>query len=201
MRVQMIVLSCPHSRVILSGMVESEHDTEIAAIATISAALAGLPDADARQRVITYVLARYLPQLGATSLAARAVAASTSGAGLPAANEIAGVARLTETGDFRVTIRDLKARSGLDAAVRLAYVAIHAYQKLTGRPLSSPTGLTPLLKAWRVYDGNTRTRLAKDKGIVRDGDDLSLDAHATRDAERFIQEILDDAVEGGWKPK
>jgi hypothetical protein len=184
-----------------------EQDKEIAAIAVISAALAGLSDAEARQRVISYVLARYLPQGGALPAipAPRAAVASpatpVSPTALTATNEIPGIARLTEAGELRVTVRDLKARSGLDAAVRLAYVAIFAYQKLAGRPLSSPTGLTPLLKTWRLYDGNTRTRLGRDKGILRSGDDLSLDAHATRDAERFIQEILDDAVEGGWKPK
>jgi hypothetical protein len=112
-----------------------------------------------------------------------------------------GIARLSDSGDLHLTVRDLKARSGLDAAVRLAYVAIYAYQKLAGRALSSPSGLTPLLKSWRLYDGNTRARLARDKGILRNGDDLSLDAHATRDAERFVQEILDDGIEGRWTAK
>jgi hypothetical protein len=184
-------------------------DSEISTIAAISAALSKLDDAEARERVISYVLARYLPKAGVSnsSLAARAEPARPVPSVGPAptspaiANELPGIARFTESGELQITIRDLKARSGLDAAVRLSYVAIYAHQKLGGRPLSSPAGLTPLLKAWRLYDGNTRTRLAKDKGILRSGDDLSLDAHATRDAERVIQEILDDGVQGSWKPK
>jgi hypothetical protein len=186
---------------------ESE-DKEIAAIGTISVALAGLSDAEARQRVISYVLARYLPSSSPVSLipvpraAATATPVGSVAAGpVSGAKELPGIARLTDAGDLQVTIRDLKARSGLDAAVRLAYVAIYAYQQLAGQAFSSPKGLTPLLKTWRVYDGNSRTRLAKDKGILRNGDDLSLDAHATRDAERFIQEMLDDGVAGSWKPR
>jgi hypothetical protein len=192
-------------------MVENNagQDGEIAAIAAISGALSKLDDAEARERVISYVLARYLPKTAGvqpslavrTGTAAPVLSVAPTPAGASVTNEIPGIARLTEGGELQVTIRDLKARSGLDAAVRLSYVAIYAHQKLASRPLSSPTGLTPLLKAWRLYDGNTRTRLAKDKGILRSGDDLSLDAHATRDAERFIQEILDEGVQGSWKPK
>lgn len=188
-----------------------DQDQEIAAIATMSAALARISDDDARARVISYVLARYMPALadsrvvvGRSALTGSPSADATVRASIgvpPSTNEIAGIARLTESGDLHLTIRDLKARSGLDAAVRLAHVAIYAQRQLTGQPLSSAKGLTPILKIWRVYDGNTRTRLAKDKGIIRSGDDLSLDAHATRDAERFIQEILDPAIEGKWRPK
>jgi hypothetical protein len=184
-------------------------DKEIAAMAVISSALSSLADGEARQRVISYVLARYSPSLSSSiPVPATRVGTSSSGYSGSAAKassngigEIPGIAMLTEAGDLRITVRDLKARSGLDAAVRLAYVAIYAYQKLVGQPLPSPSVLTPLLKTWRLYDGNTRARLAKDKGIFRSGDDLSLDAHATRDAERFIQEILDDGVEGSWRPK
>jgi hypothetical protein len=120
---------------------------------------------------------------------------------MPGSREIPGVARLNDSGDLHITIRDLKARSGLDAAVRLAHVAIHAYHQMTGQALSSSKGLTPILKSWRIYDGNTRARLAKEKGIVRTGDDLSLDAHAARDAQRFIEEILDPSIDGTWRPK
>jgi hypothetical protein len=115
--------------------------------------------------------------------------------------EIPGIARLTSNGDLKITIRDLKAKSGLDAAVRLAHVAIYAHEKLRGEPLSSRRTLTPILKEWRLYDGNTRARLSKEKGIIRDGDALHLDAHSRRDAERLIQEILDDGVSGNWRPR
>jgi PAS domain S-box-containing protein len=88
-----------------------------------------------------------------------------------------------------MTLGELFARSRLTAAVRLAMVAIYAHERLTGRPLSSRRTLTPLLKAWRLYDGNTRSRLAKQRGILRSGDDLALDDQARREAERFIDDI------------
>jgi hypothetical protein len=84
--------------------------------------------------------------------------------------------------------------------VRLAYITIYACEKLTGESLSSPKILTPLLKAWRLYNGNTRARLAKDRGIIRSGDFLTLDAHAKLDAERFIEEIHNPDVQGSWRP-
>jgi len=184
-------------------------DAEIAAIAAISSALSKLSDSEARRRVLSYVLSRYLPEGGAPlSLAAASLAqAVTSMAPAPLGvveltqRELPGVARLTDTGDLRITARDLKAKSGLDAGVRLAHVAIYAHERLTGQPFSSRKGLTPLLKEWRLYDGNVRARLAKERGIIRSEDSLSLDAHARRDAERYIEEILNEELHGQWRPR
>lgn len=181
-------------------------DAEIAAIAAISSALSKLADSEERRRVLTYVLARYLPE-GYTPSAQPSAQPVTSMAPSPVAviehtqRELPGVARLTDTGDLRITARDIKAKSGLEAGVRLAHVAIYAHERLTGKPLSSRKGLTPLLKEWRLYDGNVRARLAKERGIIRSDDSLSLDAHARRDAERYIDEILNDELHGQWKPK
>jgi hypothetical protein len=179
-------------------------DAEIAAISTITAALGKLSDADARSRVLAYVLSRYpaaakfvappASQLSAVASAPLTVVEHTQ-------RELPGVARLTDAGDLKITARDLKAKSGLDAAVRLAHIAIYAHQRLTGQALSSRKGLTPLLREWRLYDGNTRARLAKERGIIRSGDALSLDAHATRDAERYVEEILSDEISGNWRPR
>jgi hypothetical protein len=189
----------------------SEQDKEIAAIAAISAALSSLADTEARRRVLSYVLSRYLPDfpvpVGATvsSTTASIGRSPTSLVETPSfghsPREIPGVIHITDAGELKITARDLKAKSGLDAAVRLAYLAIYASEKLTGQPLSSPKSLTPLLKQWRLYDGNTRTRLAKDKGIIRSGENLSLDAHGKLDAERFIEEILNPEVQGQWRPR
>ena len=182
-------------------------DSEIEAIAAISAALAALEDSDARRRVLSYVLARYLPEspfmpVEVVAKAAIPSLATANISGTPhAQQELPGIARLTDAGELRLTARDLKARSGLDAAVRLAHIAVYAHEKLTGQPLSSSKGLTPLLKEWRLYDGNTRARLAKERGLVRSGDALSLDAHARRDAEKYIEEINNDEVTGRWKPR
>lgn len=186
-----------------------DQDREITAIAVISTALAGLADTDARRRVLSYVLARYLPELPiptGTSLSSKTSftfgQSNSNGEPLaePPTREIPGIACINDVGELKITARELKAKSGLDAAVRLACIAIYAHEKLTGQPISSSKVLTPILRAWRLYDGNTRARLAKERGIIRSGDTLSLDVHARLDAERFIKEILDPEVEGQWKP-
>lgn len=192
----------------------NEVDAEISAIANVLKALASLPDEDARRRVLSYALSRFpvsgikLPPAGhgAGSQPERSGEndhddGSAAEQDQNQSPEIPGIAVLTNAGELRITARDLKAKSGLDAAVRLAHVAIYAHQKLTGNSISSRSGLTPLLQEWRLYDGNTRARLKKEKGILRDGDLMKLDAHARRAAETFIDEILDPSTQGSWSPK
>jgi len=177
-------------------------DDELIAIGAINSALGKLTDTDARRRVLSYVIARYLPDAPASLPTAGQPKSSVAPSPLSVVQqrELPGVARLTDTGDLRITARDLKAKSGLDAAVRLAHIAIYAHERMTGgQPLSSRKGLTPLLKEWRLYDGNSRARLANERGIIRSDDSLSLDAHARRDAERYIEEILNDELKGQWR--
>lgn len=165
-------------------------DRELAAIAAATTALSTLTDPAAVHRALAYMAARHLPDPpfpGAALPALTAAAARIPRS--PGARELPGIARVTPAGDFRLTVRDLKARSALDAAVRLAKVAIYAHELLTGEPLSSRRGLTPILRAWGLYDGNTRTRLAKERGILRSGDSLSLDDQARHQAERLIAEM------------
>lgn len=190
---------------------EHQIDLEANAIATISVALKPL-DEDARFRVFDYVARRFSFSVashgkptsspGNTALAPAATVerSATTLAKNRDTGEIDGIAISDGEDALRITIRDLKARSGLDAAVRLAHIAIYACDKLLRRPMSSRNELTPLLKEWRLYDGNTRARLAKEKGIVRDDDNLKLDAHARKAAEAYIAEVLDDTVSGRWKP-
>jgi hypothetical protein len=114
--------------------------------------------------------------------------------------ELPGIARITDAG-LEVTVRDLKARSANDAAIRLAHIAILAKEKLTGtKTLSSRNELLPILKEWRAYDGNTRVALANHRGIHRDGDQLSLDAISRREAQKYIDEILDESIQSTWNP-
>jgi PAS domain S-box-containing protein len=177
-------------------------DLEIAALAASTAALSRLPDAEARRRVLSYVLARCLP--------AESASLPTS-PGLPemgqAASELPGIARLTGAGEFVITLRQLGARSRLEAAVRLARIAIYAHEFLAGRPLSSRKTLTPLLKAWGLYDGNTRSRLAREPGILRRGDELTLDGAARQSVERLlagmlspVREVEQDRGTRIWRP-
>ena len=177
-------------------------DAELAVIATVSDAVGSLPDQEARMRVINYVMARHLPgaSLRLDALSPAPHAPRESAREVRGTRELPGIAQLSDKGDLRITIRDLKAKSALDAAVRLAVVATYAHEELTGQKLSSRRCLTPLLKQWRLYDGNSRARLAREKGIIREGDNLSLDAHARRDAERFIEEIRNQTIKGTWRP-
>jgi hypothetical protein len=196
----------------MSSETSNDQDAEIAAIAQISAALRAIEDPVARGRVLSYVLARFsdgpIARSAAPTPVPRAPGLVPAGVGVgegerlnTSAREIGGIARLTDDGQLKVTVRDLKAKSGLDAATRLAHVAIYAHQEMAGQPLSSRKGLTPLLREWRLYDGNTRRKLGNDRGILRDGDNLSLDAHAKMDAQRYIEDILNPDVQGSWRPK
>ena len=191
---------------------EQPVDLEANAIATISVALKPL-DEDARFRVFDYVARRFSFSVSShrnsagspgtsvpTPPSPSAERSARTGSASQHAGEIDGIAIADGEDGLRITIRDLKARSGLDAAVRLAHIAIFACEKLLRRPMSSRNELTPLLREWRLYDGNTRARLAKEKGIVRDDDNLKLDAHARKAAEAYIAEVLDDTMSGRWKP-
>lgn len=115
--------------------------------------------------------------------------------------EIPGIAKLDDSGKFHLTIRDVKAKNTNDAAIRIALVSIYAYQKFTSENLSSRKILKPILEDWRAYTGNTRAAIASHKGIIRNGDELSLDKHAEKDAENYIKEILDEKVNGSWEPR
>jgi hypothetical protein len=173
---------------------------EIESMKTIDEILQAVGDDLARARVAGWVAAKYL---GAQQVRAGSGAvvrsASPPGTG-ERVGELPGIAKLSQNGDILLTVRDLKARNTNDAAIRLVHVLIWAAQKLTGSTsVSSRRVVTPLLQRYRCYDGNTRTAVASDKGIVRDGDELSLDFHAEQRAEQFVNEILDASVEGSWK--
>lgn len=116
-------------------------------------------------------------------------------------NELPGIATITDSGEFKVLIRDLKANSEKEAGLRLALLTIHSYIKLTGEnTVSSRKIVTPALKEWRLHTGNVRKVISDHKGIIRDGDKLSLDIHAKKEAEDFLNEINDETIVGTWKP-
>jgi hypothetical protein len=175
-------------------------DSEIKAINAVSEALSAIEDPEIRKRVLRWANDRfgYIPTAKLSSPTQTVLpSASAIGEG----SELPGIAKVSETGEFRLTIRDVKARSAIDAALRLTHIAIRAHEKLTGqKSMSSKSILVPLLKSWRVYDGNARFALAKHKGILRNGDALELDFHAQADADRFIAEAVDQTIEGAWKP-
>lgn len=117
-------------------------------------------------------------------------------------NEIPGIARLDDKGNFHLTVRDPKASGQGEAVKRLTYVAMRSYLilKKDETAVSRKKIINPILTDWRIYDGNARRWLANDKGILRDGDSFSLDKHATDEADQFIKDILNTKLVGSWKP-
>jgi PAS domain S-box-containing protein len=186
-----------HANFQTHGMIEraKHHDKELAAIAESTAAIQELPDGEARRRVLSYVMDRFFPETGSdqqrSASASQPVSMAVSGTRARefTGRDLQGVARITDEGDFEIVLREFWASSRSDAAVRLARLAIHAHERLTGTAMSSRTGLTPLLKAWHLYDGNTRARLARERGIIRSGDGLSLDDLEKARADRSVAEM------------
>jgi hypothetical protein len=174
-------------------------DTEIMALQKCTEALEPLEDA-ACKRVIAFLNNRYSFSSPPTKEPTNNLRSATQQS-LSDANQIPGIALRGPDGGVKITARDLKAKSANDAAVRLAHIALLAHAELTGEQWASAKGtLVPLLKAWRVYDGNTRGAIAAEKGIVRNGDKISLDVHAEQQARVYISDVLDEKVKGSWTP-
>lgn len=177
---------------------------ELDCMRTVDEALRSLEGEAARARVVSWLAAKYVGNLPhtdrSTDTRGHVDKPNTDRLGRRA-NEIPGIGKLSATGELQLTVRDFKASSANDAAVRLVHVAIWAASKLTdSSTISSKHVILPLLRKYRCYDGNTRTALAAEKGIVRDGDSLSLDFHSEQYAEKVVEQILDASIEGKWKP-
>jgi len=174
---------------------------ELECMRNIDDALSSISDDTARTRIVNWLVAKHLGLSNSMGGTASAQRGTPRVDGAERTGEIAGIAKLSQAGEILLTVRDLKAKSANDAAIRLVHVLIWSAQKLTeATTVSSRHVITPWLQKYRCYDGNTRGAIAADKGIVRDGDDLSLDFHAEQRAEQIVNEILDNSVEGKWKP-
>jgi len=173
-------------------------DDEVEAITKVNQALSSVKDEVVRGRVLSWAISKYGSALNKEKSFVNEKKVDTN---FPrGGDEIAGIAKKTEAG-IEITVRDLKAKNQLNAGLRLALVSIYAYEELTGeRGVSSRRFLSPLLQEWRLYDGNVRKMLANYKGIIRNGDSLTLDRPARKEAEQFINDILNEEVAGKWSP-
>ena len=177
--------------------------SEFDAMKTIDETLTALKDEE-RERVLQWVANKYsngtknlVRPMGLVPKSGDSPLLQSSGS----SNEFPGIARLSNDGSFKLTVRDLKAKNTNDAAIRLVHVVVLVHEQLTNEPsVSSKKIVVPELRRWRAYTGNTRAAIAAHKGIIRDGDMISLDAHARQEAEGYIRQILDDSVQGSWKP-
>jgi hypothetical protein len=174
--------------------------SEFQVLASICSQIDAL-EQDERERVVRYLFHRYpIEKSVADHGQQHSPPPSMQESGVNS-SEIRGVAVKSREGDLRMTIRDLKAKTAKDAARRLTYVTILANELLFGsRELSSRKVLVPVLREYRLYDGNTRRLIAEDKGIMRNGDSLTLDAHARAEAESFLHDIQDTSSKGTWQP-
>ena len=176
---------------------------EVSALKAVDSAFKELDD-EARLRILQWAWSKYGNMAKKNNLGVVQASPNVSLQNMPASvsdGEIPGIAKLTEDGELVLTVRDIKAANKKDAAIRLVHISIRAYQTLTGDSKVSSKGIvTPILKEWRTYDGNTRSVISKHKGIIRNGDFLSLDAHSKLEADQYIKEILDESIEGKWSP-
>jgi len=180
--------------------------TEIQAMGKVDEALGGLDDEGARGRVIRWASEKYGVFVGMKPVVPAQMFtpnfSQLSSGTIPTASggEIPGIAKFVGE-ELRIIARDIKASSTNDAAIRLVHIAIRANEALTGsETVSSRHIVTPILKAWRAYTGNTRPAIANQKGILRNGDLVSLDEHGKRDADEYMRQSLDSSVEGTWNP-
>jgi hypothetical protein len=184
------------------AMKTSNIGPELAAMTKVSEALNSLADLKARERVISWAASAFgVSALGPTQRVGSETPARPTGNRPADEKEIAGIARVTPNGELHLTVRDLKARSANDAAIRIAHLTLLANERLNNSDsLSSKNVLVPILRRYRAYDGNTRGALAQHRGFARVGDQLSMDLHCKEEAEEFVKQILDPAVQGTWNP-
>lgn len=178
---------------------------EFNAMKKIGAVLGSLKDIKTRERVLGWAFNKFIPSTKIENPAFNIKneyqeEVISSGKVMVKGNEIPGIAVLNGNGSLDITIRDLKAKNLKDAAIRFALVFIRAYEKLTGKnSVSSRKQLSPAMRDYRIYDGNTRHAIANYRGINRNRDLLSLDSVAKREADNIISEIGDDKIKTKWQ--
>jgi hypothetical protein len=190
-------------------------DPELKAMGAIWSALSALEDDAARNRCINWALSRLGVSVptGSTRVAmdvshgvqtrplSAAPVAIKHTESQHGADDWEDVFERSEDGAIRVIARDIKAKSRIDAAIRLVHLVVYANEVLNGQgKTSSKKFALPVLREWRAYDANVRGSLAKHQGIKRDGDLLSLDIHSKREAVKFIEQIRDESTKGSWSP-
>lgn len=114
--------------------------------------------------------------------------------------DLTNIAELTNNGVYKFTLRDPKAKNAKDAGKRIVYLVIRTYILLTGESgVSRKEILNEVLNNWNLNNGNTRSFITNDKGILKNGDILSLDKVAEKEADKYILQINDKSYLGKWK--
>lgn len=176
-------------------------DRELEVMAGIRELLDSLEGEDTRERVLRWAGSRFgVRDIGQEREGANGDTGEVRVVEAGDTREIPGIATFSERAGFELTVRDPKARSTVDAAIRLAYVTVYAYERLTGAEQVPPGVVVDALTDWRVYDGNTRKAIAAEKGLLRSGYKRYLDTPGKKHARKLVGEMLNDSTKGEWEP-
>jgi hypothetical protein len=162
----------------------------------------GLPDIDLddEQPMLPGIAA----QNGHQDTQERVIEAAVARKGLSAATtEDIVIQRLKELfrereGELRLEEPDLKAKGKLDYAQRLTYLFLLAQEKADNESVPR-SALTAILERASVYDPHATTWIKNESRIVKDRDDVHLNAGGRRQALTFMEEIF-TMTEEGWLP-
>lgn len=92
----------------------------------------------------------------------------------------------------------LKATNRLDAARRLAYLALLYSLDVDGRDEIPRTELNDILKRVGLYDNNTATWIGKSADLIVERDMVGLRLSGQEQARKVLTEVLDRSIEDKW---
>lgn len=122
-------------------------------------------------------------------------------AGSTQPNGLEHVAEMRPDGEIELVARDLKAQTLKDAVQRVVYLAIRANQLLTGKEsVDNRKVVHKSLKKYRLTSGSAYNALSKVPGIIKVGNEWSLDGPAKDEADKYIKEVADDSIQGKFFP-
>lgn len=180
-------------------------DPEISAMTDIAKALAPLDD-DSRARALHWAAEKF-----GINIAQKKGSFSSKGgknqkefeieAG---ENEISDLVEYTDDNGTVLHFRDPKAKDKRDAVNRIVHIALFGHEMITGNKELPRSEITKTLEEWRLNDGNARSFIVKHPGFKRKDSGknmvLYLDRPGKIEAKRFLEEILDNSLEGKWNP-
>lgn len=115
-------------------------------------------------------------------------------------HDLSGVAELLPGGSIELTARDPKAKNLEDKVQRIVYVAIRANELLTGNKSTDKKKVVQkFLKKYKLTSGAARNALTRVPGLIKVGNEWSLDGPAKDEADKYIREIKDDSIQGKFK--
>lgn len=117
------------------------------------------------------------------------------------AGKLDNVAEKDSDGKVHIVATDLKAKTAIDAAHRVIYLALLARRQLLNETKTPRKIIVETLRGWNLYDGNSRRLIARDKALVRDGrKTVCLSNPALQEAWKYVKQIQDATVKGEWTP-